>query len=141
MKIRSGFSLVELLSAVIIIGIISIVSVPVYRGYVKRGMETEAKTMLAELNAAEEVYYVRNKEYYNPGTTLISSNTLLGVDFSRNKYFRQFKVSGTPTTTAIYLMTNSSQQVTYRQEHVFCSLAESLSAGLFYAFLLTPHTP
>ena len=117
MERTKGFSLVELMVAIVIIGILSVVSAVAYRGYVKRGMETEARTMLAELNAAEEVYYVRNKEYYNPGTTLITSDASLGVDFARNKYFKNFKKYGSPTPASnMYFQTNTCKNVTYRMK-------------------------
>ncbi len=115
MKIKGGFTLIELVIAVVIIGIISAVSIPVYRGYVKRAIESEAKAVLAELVAAEDIYYVKHKEYYDPGTTLINSSTALGVDFSKNKYFTSFrKVNTDGLTENIQLVTNAYDNMTYR---------------------------
>ena len=87
MKQNKGFSLVELLVTVIIVGILSFVAVGVYRNHVKRSMEMEALTMLGEVNAAQQVYYARNKALKADIDTLTSSVPELGLNFSRNRYY------------------------------------------------------
>ena len=86
-----GFTLIELIIAVILIGILSLVGVVTYRGYRQRAIETEAKMMLGKLHEAQQVYYVRNKEYLS-GLSGTSNDTSLGVDFRKNKYFKTFTV-------------------------------------------------
>ena len=46
---QSGFSLLELLIVVSIIGLLSVVAIPQYQEYKKKAMQTEAKTTLAIL--------------------------------------------------------------------------------------------
>ena len=50
---KKGFTLVELVIVIIIVGILSIISVPVYRGYVEKAMLTEGKTLIGAIGRAE----------------------------------------------------------------------------------------
>ena len=43
-KTKKGFTLVELVIVIVIVGILSVISVPIYRGYVEHYSELEAKT-------------------------------------------------------------------------------------------------
>ena len=92
-KIR-GFTLIELMVAIILIGILSVVCVVTYRGYRQRAIEAEAKMMLGKLHEAQQVYYVRNKEYLS-GLSDQAVDSSLGVDFRKNKYFTSFTVVST----------------------------------------------
>ena len=90
MNNEKGFSLVELVVAIIIIGILSIVSVPVYRGYVQRAYGTEGRALLGSILTAEEHFYIDNDSFADETETSIGAN--IGVDASGNKYFRTFSV-------------------------------------------------
>ena len=56
MKKSKGFTLVELIIVIVIVGILSIVTVPIYRGYTKKAIATEAKALLGSIATAEKVY-------------------------------------------------------------------------------------
>ena len=45
-KSKKGFTLVELVIVIVIVGILSVISVPIYRGYVDRAMRTEGEVLL-----------------------------------------------------------------------------------------------
>ncbi len=110
---RKGFTLVELVIVIVIVGILSIVAVPIYRGYTRKAMGTEAKSLLGSIQTAEKVYYAEMSEYLvGPN---ISFEKTLDVDARANKYFTQYTittaqmngspafiatVSGTPGTPA-----------------------------------------
>ena len=80
---KKGFSLVELIIAIVIIGILSIISIPIYKGYIEKAIISEAKAMMAEISVAQGIYYTKNKKFC--GNENINE---LGLNFSRNKYFK-----------------------------------------------------
>ena len=57
MKSQNGFTLIELMIAVVVIGILSAVAVPSYMDYVKRGNAQEAPSNLLAMKTQAEQYY------------------------------------------------------------------------------------
>jgi type IV pilus assembly protein PilE len=108
MKNRFGFTITELIIALVIVGILSLISVPAYRGYVKKGMASEAKALLGEIDAAQQIYYSRYGKYY-AGTAGQSFGTSFGVDARKNKYFTVYQLTtdgGNYTATTTYKSKN-----------------------------------
>lgn len=62
---QSGYTLMEIMVTVGIIGIITAVAVPAYSGYVKRGRLTEAFTGLGAGQTAAEQFWANNRSYEN----------------------------------------------------------------------------
>lgn len=58
-----GFTLIELMITVAILGILSAISVPSYLAYVQKSKRTEAKTELLRIAQLQESYYVQNLSY------------------------------------------------------------------------------
>ena len=58
-----GFTLLELLTVVTIIGILTAVAVPQYDSYRKRGFDVRAQSDLRNLAIAEEAYFLDFEEY------------------------------------------------------------------------------
>jgi len=63
----SGFTLLELLTVVAIVGILAAVAFPSYRDYVQRGKITEAHASLSDLRLRAEKWFADNRSYV-PGT-------------------------------------------------------------------------
>lgn len=59
---RWGFTLVELMIAVVILGILAGISIPAYSRYVKRSKTTEAVTNIQSIYQGQMTYYQRNLE-------------------------------------------------------------------------------
>ncbi len=92
MKNKLGFTITELIIALVIVGILSLISIPAYRGYVKKGMVSEAKALLGEIDAAQQIYYSRNGKYYS-GTAGQTYGSSFGVDARKNKYFTLYNIT------------------------------------------------
>lgn len=91
MKRAKGFTLVELVIVIVIVGILSIVAVPIYRGYTRKAMGTEAKSLLGSIQTAQKVYYAENS-VFKAVSTVTDFDEELDVDARSNKYFTGFKV-------------------------------------------------
>lgn len=66
-KKSAGFSLMELMIVVAIIGIIAAIALPGYADYVRRGKATEATSALAEQKIRMERYFQDNRTYLDTG--------------------------------------------------------------------------
>lgn len=78
-----GFTLIELMVTVAIVGILSAVAVPAYSAYVLRGRVTEAFTALGGLQPAAEQFWANNRSYINltlPGNTANFNYTVAATD-------------------------------------------------------------
>ena len=60
---QGGFTLIELMIVVVIIGIISMIALPSFQASMAKGKRTDAKTALMESSSRMEQYYLDNKTY------------------------------------------------------------------------------
>jgi len=67
-----GFTLIEVIITVAIIGILAAIAMPSYRDYVRRGQLVEAHNALSALRANMERHFQDNRDYRSIGTTFIS---------------------------------------------------------------------
>lgn len=99
---QDGFTLIELMIVVVIVGILTSVAVPAYRDYVVRGYRAEGRNALVDIAAREERYYSDNVTF--------GSLTQLGVgtDSETGRYTvsvslidggQGFTATATPTFT------------------------------------------
>jgi len=96
-KNQGGFTLVELMIVVIIVGILAAVAIPMYQGATERAKASEAVAALGTIRGAMRVYYAEHGTYVNANFTLgaqvtngnvldVSDTDLLGRYFSTECY-------------------------------------------------------
>jgi len=88
-KAQQGFTLIELMIVVAIIGILASIAIPAYSDYVKRGKAAEATSTLANLRVQIEQYYQDNRTY---------------VGFACNPTQKYFTYSCTTQTATTYTL-------------------------------------
>lgn len=103
---QAGVTLIELLTVVVVLGILASIAVPSYRSYVMRTNRTDAKSALLQIQAAEEKYFLQ----YNKYTLDVKSAAPTGLgmsDTTANGFYTLslaarstsgYTASATPTT-------------------------------------------
>lgn len=102
-----GFSLIELMIVVVVIGILAAVTVPAYFNHILRTRQSDAYHNLLDIKAAQEMHYSLENEYAGDYITLNTfSNTftkMLNFDFEDTEYFMYSVRSSTATTAFVAL--------------------------------------
>lgn len=97
----SGFSLIELMVVVVIIGILASVAVPSYNAYVENGRRAEGKAFALDIASRQERYFTQYSSYANSLTAAGNMGGLaMGVNTSENaNYTGSIAVSGANSTS------------------------------------------
>jgi type IV pilus assembly protein PilE len=85
MKMR-GVTLMELLTVIMILGILAGIAVPTYRTYLVRSQRAEAKIALLQLQTAQEKFYLQNNQYTDDITTASPNGLGLLATTETGKY-------------------------------------------------------
>ena len=81
-KDEKGFTLIELMIVIAIIGILAAVAIPQFAAYKTRSFNSTAQTDLRNAATAQEAYYVDEKTYCSSTSTL--TGTTYGLFLSKN---------------------------------------------------------
>jgi len=73
---RAGFTLIELMIVVAIIGILAAIAMPIYTHYIYRSRQLEAKTLLMTLKTEQEQWRAENQTYTTTLSNLVESNQM-----------------------------------------------------------------
>ena len=100
---NKGFTLIELMVVVAIIGILAAIAIPAYDDYKTKARRADATSMLMELAAMQEQFFMNNRRYTQNFTELgfADANT---VDTHSSYY--QITITG---TNFDYVMTATAQ--------------------------------
>ncbi len=102
---RRGFTLVELMITVVIVGILASVAIPLYQANVKRAKAAEADAILGTIRTALRVYYAENGSYPTATDEYPWDVSGLEIDSSDviGKYFpaTSFKLTSTSSSYTV----------------------------------------
>ncbi|NOY52341.1 MAG: prepilin-type N-terminal cleavage/methylation domain-containing protein [Deltaproteobacteria bacterium] len=100
MKREDGFSLIELMVTIAIIGILAAIAIPTYTGYRLKAERSIAWTDLQSLRLLEEQYYAENNAYVEGADTATLKTNLPGFQpDSGSQYDYDVAFSGTNNQT------------------------------------------
>jgi type IV pilus assembly protein PilA len=100
-KAQQGFTLIELMIVVAIVGILAALALPAYQDYVVRSKVSEGLARLAEAKTSVAEYYSANSQI----TTFPGTAASLGINEAGNHYVRNLSWVGGAANTAKVVMT------------------------------------
>jgi type IV pilus assembly protein PilE len=109
-KLSQGFSLLELMITIAIIGILASAGSISYQSQVKRGLRTEAQTAMMEIAAKQEQYMMNNQVYAN-NLTISGLNYTLPASINENYIIATYPYGTDPQRFYIYALPKAGSQM------------------------------
>lgn len=143
MKTRNtGFSLIELMVAVLVVGILTAIAVPTYQNSVRKARRTEARSALVDLQAREERYFSTHPSQgyssmasdmgyaaSSATTDLASSAMNIGSGYYTVQ-INNFSAAPTATTTGTYTLVATAVSGTSQYKDTGCRSFSIDQSGL-----------
>ena len=107
---HQGFTIIELMIVIVIIGVIAAIAIPAYSDYVTRARRADAKKAILALQIAQEklrancVFYAQNIGNANSCGANSGSTTVLGDTSSPDGYYSLAVEAGSASSTAYTLV-------------------------------------
>ena len=106
-SMQRGFTLIELMIVVTIVGLLAAVAIPGYGQYIRRAHRSEGMAALSGLAAAEERYYLSNNTY----TTDIAGDLKLSTTTEHGYYQMKVTAADASAFAAIAVPASGSSQL------------------------------
>ena len=109
MKTKKGFSLIELLVALAIMGILAAVAIPSYQSYVVKGNRAAAQSFMMDLANREKQYMLDARTYVDFNTLGVSAPADVSKHYGINGITITVPVATPPSFTITATPTSSQQ--------------------------------
>jgi type IV pilus assembly protein PilE len=93
-----GMTLMELMTVIVILGILTAIAVPSYRSYLRRANRVDATSALLRVAAAQEKFYLQNNTYADTDTMAKAPPDGLGIGSTEQGYYTLAIISDDLTT-------------------------------------------
>ena len=101
-----GFSLIELMIAIVIVGILAAVAIPMYSDYVTRSRRADGQATLMQVAQELERCYTQFSKYNDNSCSVVSSST---VSETSDQGFYVISASGGALTESAFTLTATPQ--------------------------------
>ena len=134
-----GFTMVELVVTMVIISILSIISVPSYRGYVLRARAQEGVALVGSVAKLERAYYAEFGRYYfvPPFDPRDEQHTLPGG----GKIAGYCYILDVRTTDGTYFKGFTVEPVVATGGFLITTWGEGLAQGIIITYIVNPGKP
>jgi type IV pilus assembly protein PilE len=99
-KISNGFTLIELMIVIAIVGVLAAIALPAYQDYVTRAKRADAKSAVLTVQLAEEKWRANNSSY-----TELMTNLGYPGDSAQDSEDGNYKISVTGSSATAYIIT------------------------------------
>jgi len=112
---QKGFTLVELMIVIVIVGILAAVAIPIYQSNVDKAKMSECDAALGTIRTSLRVYYAENNTYPTIAAGTAVTTTSLGISTNDldGKYFApaDYTIASTDSTYTITCLSNTNQSI------------------------------
>ncbi len=112
-KDEKGFTLIELMIVIAIIGILAAIAIPQFSAYRERAFVTSMQADVAQVRTAQETYFSDNDAYADSVQTLIDSNAGIKALSGDNEIAIAITEGPPPTYTVTATSTKTDRTVVY----------------------------
>ena len=115
---QRGVTFIELLTVLVIIGILAAIAYPTYRDQVRRSNRTEARVALEQTAGALEKCYTRYMAY-NDGNCPVATSVSGGAGFNTNSGF--YRISSSTLNATQFTLTATAQSTGGQTSDTACA--------------------
>jgi type IV pilus assembly protein PilE len=135
-RLHRGFTLIELMVVVAVIGILASIALPSYQDYVRRGKRATAAGVLVDIAARQQAYLLDRRQYASGTTALTDLGYSVPTEIASDFAFAVTNVSNTatPPTFTITATPTSAQML----KDTSCGMSASAPLSLTQAGAKTP---